>query len=149
MSSVEREELIPDDELKGLLERWIAPGPSRVLDNRVATSFAREFSGAEGLSQSTLLPQTREEVVKMKFCSRCEEEFADKFSFCPVDGTPLVTRVAEPLEPSATIGQAESSLFVSKAEPIISAADPSLTVSKAKPSLTNVDPSLTVSRDEV
>jgi TonB family protein len=25
----------------------------------------------------------------MKFCSTCREEFADKFSFCPVDGTPL------------------------------------------------------------
>ena len=26
----------------------------------------------------------------MKQCSTCREEFADKFSFCPVDGTPLV-----------------------------------------------------------
>jgi TonB family protein len=25
----------------------------------------------------------------MKKCSTCQEEFADKFSFCPVDGTPL------------------------------------------------------------
>lgn len=25
----------------------------------------------------------------MKQCSTCEEQFADKFSFCPVDGTPL------------------------------------------------------------
>ncbi|MGA9997411.1 MAG: hypothetical protein WBP93_18475, partial [Pyrinomonadaceae bacterium] len=25
----------------------------------------------------------------MKTCSTCQEEFADKFSFCPVDGTPL------------------------------------------------------------
>src|SRR5688500_14236032 len=25
----------------------------------------------------------------MKQCSVCQEEFADKFSFCPVDGTPL------------------------------------------------------------
>ena len=25
----------------------------------------------------------------MKQCSTCQEEFADKFSFCPVDGTPL------------------------------------------------------------
>jgi TonB family protein len=25
----------------------------------------------------------------MKFCSTCQEEFAEKFSFCPVDGTPL------------------------------------------------------------
>ena len=80
-----------DDQLKTLLERWTAPGPSRVLDKRIATSFNREFSGADGLSQSVLLPQRREEVVLMKFCTRCEEEFADKFSFCPVDGTPLTT----------------------------------------------------------
>src|ERR1043165_5814088 len=92
---VEREEeFVSDNELKSLLERWVAPGPSRVLDKRIETSFAREFSGADGLSQSVLLPQRREEVVSMKFCSRCEEEFADKFSFCPVDGTQL-TSVSE------------------------------------------------------
>ena len=83
------EEFISDDELKTLLESWIAPGPSRVLDERIATSFTREFSGVDGLSQPELLPYRREEVVSMKFCSRCQEEFADKFSFCPVDGTPL------------------------------------------------------------
>src|SRR6185295_10082964 len=33
----------------------------------------------------------------MKFCSTCKEEFADKFSFCPVDGTPLDVRVSEPV----------------------------------------------------
>ena len=50
----------------------------------------------------------------MKFCSTCQEEFADKFSFCPVDGTPLngfvpkdeesVTRAAahEPAAPVTT-----------------------------------------------
>jgi TonB family protein len=54
-----------------------------------------------------LLPHRREEVVSMKFCSVCEEEFADKFSFCPVDGTPLtqpLTQVAPKVvdEPSVT-----------------------------------------------
>src|SRR5689334_13828333 len=98
-------EFVSDDELKSLLERWNAPGPSRVLDKRIATSFAREFSGADGLSQSVLLPQRREEVVSMKFCSRCEEEFADKFSFCPVDGTPL-THVSQHVEePSVTVAR--------------------------------------------
>ena len=29
----------------------------------------------------------------MKQCSTCREEFADKFSFCPVDGTPLADSV--------------------------------------------------------
>src|SRR6266496_4138520 len=98
------EEFIPEDEIKTLLECWIAPGPSRVLDERIVSSFAREFSGADGLSQPALLPQRREEVVSMKFCSKCEEEFADKFSFCPVDGTPLSSAVASE-EPSLTVSK--------------------------------------------
>src|SRR5215211_2676968 len=107
------EEFVSDNELKSLLERWVAPGPSRVLDKRIETSFAREFSGADGLSQSVLLPHRREEVVSMKFCSVCKEEFADKFSFCPVDGTPL-TVVTPPVEdPSVTVNR-----------------DPSVTVSR-------------------
>jgi TonB family protein len=107
------EEFVSDDELKLLLERWVAPGPSRILDKRVETSFVREFSGADRLSQSVLLPHTREEVVSMKFCSVCEEEFADKFSFCPVDGTPLSLVSAKVDDPSLTVDR-----------------DPSLTVSK-------------------
>src|SRR6185295_2713735 len=101
------DEFVPDGELRSLLESWNAPEPSRVLDKRILTSFQREFSGADGLSQSVLLPQRREEVVLMKFCTRCEEEFADKFSFCPVDGSPLTTvEVKEPIredEPSWTV----------------------------------------------
>lgn len=110
-------ELVSDDELKSLLERWNAPGPSRVLDKRIATSFAREFSGADGLSQSVLLPHRREEVVSMKFCSRCEEEFADKFSFCPVDGTPLTTVSARVEEPSVTVAR-DNDPSVTKAQGI-------------------------------
>src|SRR4051794_10480008 len=107
------EKFVSDDELKSLLERWVAPGPSRVLDKRIETSFAREFSGADRLSQSVLLPHRREEVVSMKFCSVCKEEFADKFSFCPVDGTPL-SAVTPPVEdPSVTVNR-----------------DPSVTVSR-------------------
>jgi TonB family protein len=102
-------EFVSDDELKSLLERWNAPVPSRVLDKRIATSFAREFSGADGLSQSVLLPHRREEVVSMKFCSRCEEEFADKFSFCPVDGTPLT-----PVTATAPVSKEDPSLTVSR-----------------------------------
>src|SRR6266403_510208 len=99
------EEFISDDELKTLLESWIAPGPSRVLDERIATSFSGEFSGADRQSQPELLPHRREEVVSMKFCSKCEEEFADKFSFCPVDGTPLSSVVATSEEPSVTVSR--------------------------------------------
>jgi len=38
----------------------------------------------------------------MKFCTTCQEEFAEKFSFCPVDGTPLATApvVAPPSAPA-------------------------------------------------
>src|SRR5215212_6578958 len=107
------EEFVSDNELKSLLERWVVPGPSRVLDERIQTSFAREFSGADRLSQPVLLPHRREEVVSMKFCSVCEEEFADKFSFCPVDGTPLTPVATKVEDPSVTVAQ-----------------DPSLTVSR-------------------
>src|SRR5499425_3320375 len=89
------EEFVSDDELSSLLGRWVAPGPSRVLDKRIQTSFAREFSGAD-------------EVVLMKFCSVCKEEFADKFSFCPVDGTPLVVAPVKE-EPSVTVIKKEES----------------------------------------
>jgi len=103
---------VSDEELKSMLERWVAPGPSRVLDKRIETSFIREFSGADRLSQSVLLPHRRDEVVSMKFCSVCEEEFADKFSFCPVDGTPLSVVTPKVEEPSVTV-----------------ASDPSVTIS--------------------
>ena len=126
------EEFTSEDELKTLLERWIAPRPSRVLDKRIETSFAREFSGADGLSQSVLLPQRRE-VVSMKFCSRCNEEFADKFSFCPVDGTPLTSMVVDSEEASLTVSKEDPSLTASRGDsgwtvsesappPIVSAA---------------------------
>jgi TonB family protein len=115
MSRVEREdEFVSEDDLKALLERWIAPGPSKLLDKRIETSFAREFSGAAGLPQSMSLPQTREEVVTMKFCTRCEEEFADKFSFCPVDGTPLTVVARQETEPSLTVAKPEPSVTVQK-----------------------------------
>src|SRR6185369_8783458 len=102
------EEFISDDELKALLERWNAPGPSRVLDERIETSFKREFSGADRLAEPVLLPHSREEVVSMKFCSKCEEQFADKFSFCPVDGTPLSTVAEQIHEPSLTVSKQET-----------------------------------------
>jgi TonB family protein len=106
MSGVEPgEEFISEDELKTLLEAWVAPGPSRVLDKRIGTSFLREFSDADGLSQPVLLPHRREEVFSMKFCSKCEEEFADKFSFCPVDGTALSSAVAKSDEPSVSVSR--------------------------------------------
>ena len=35
----------------------------------------------------------------MKQCPTCQEEFADKFGFCPVDGTPLTAQVAQQAAP--------------------------------------------------
>jgi TonB family protein len=130
-------EFVSDDELKSLLERWNAPGPSRVLDKRIANSFAREFSGADGLSQSVLLPQRREEVVSMKFCSRCEEEFADKFSFCPVDGTPLTSVSQRVEEPSVTVTRNEEP-SVSVVREVAREEEPSVT--RARDSVLHVVP---------
>ena len=141
-------EFVSDDELKSLLERWNVPGPSRVLDKRIANSFAREFSGADGLSQSVLLPHRREEEVSMKFCSRCEEEFADKFSFCPVDGTPL-TPVSAKAPVSAT-PPVPVEVPVSTAAQFSSAEaeEPSLTVSREE-EVHQEEPSVTRARDSV
>src|SRR5215211_2529809 len=102
------DKLDSDGELKALLERWTTAGPSRILDNRIETSFLREFSGADGLSKPAVHSLRPEEVASMKFCSKCQEEFADKFSFCPVDGTPLTAaapNVAD--DPSLTISKNE------------------------------------------
>jgi TonB family protein len=90
------ENFVSEDELQSLLERWIAPEPSKNLDQRVANSYYREFGGAQAAAGS-VFPQSQNEVVKMKFCSTCKEEFADRFSFCPVDGTPLNVLVSEPV----------------------------------------------------
>ena len=97
MSSIDPgESFISEDDLKSLLDRWSAPEPSKELDKRVANSYYKEFGNADA-ANSVLLPQSQKEVRAMKFCSTCREEFADKFSFCPVDGTPLNAPViAEP-----------------------------------------------------
>src|ERR1044072_2015877 len=124
MSVQPEDEFVSDDELKSLLKRWVAPEPSRVLDERIKTSFAREFSGADGLSQSVLLPHRREEVVSMKFCSVCKEEFADKFSFCPVDGTPLTPVSQRVQKPSETV-ETRSEIV-----------EPSVTMMRDEPSVT-------------
>ena len=75
-----------DEELRGLLNQWSAPEAPPSLDQRVVASY--QTMNSERLS-SVLGPQRENEVVKMKFCNTCQEQFADRFSFCPVDGTPL------------------------------------------------------------
>lgn len=141
-------EFVSDDELKSLLERWNVPGPSRVLDKRIANSFAREFSGADGLSQPVLLPHRREEEVSMKFCSRCEEEFADKFSFCPVDGTPLTPVSAKAPVSAAPPVAAEIPVSTPAQFSSAEAEEPSLTVSREEDTRQE-EPSVTRARDSV
>ena len=115
MSSIEpKDPLFSEAELKRVLEVWSTPEPSRTLDERVSNSYYREFVSEDAANQPVALPQSQKEVVTMKFCSTCQEEFAEKFSFCPVDGTPLngfvpksdesVTRAAahEPVAPATT-----------------------------------------------
>src|SRR5438874_9450555 len=87
-----------DEELRVLLNKWNAPEAPGSLDERIAASFRQSMSSIGSLS--SLDPQRDSEVVAMKFCSTCEEQFADRFSFCPVDGTPLS---AVPTAPAASV----------------------------------------------
>jgi TonB family protein len=78
-----------DDELRSLLRQWSVPDAPGSLDQRVAAAYQKATSSPTLLSNSALNPQRGSEVVTMKFCDTCQEQFADRFSFCPVDGTPL------------------------------------------------------------
>jgi TonB family protein len=101
MSTIEPDDrFVSEEELSALLKKWQSPQPSAALDKRVTSSYLQEMSQSV-MSDSVQLPKTDNEVVKMKFCSVCQEEFAEKFSFCPVDATPL-TSVARVEEPSVT-----------------------------------------------
>ena len=105
-----------DDELRSLLRQWSAPNAPGSLDQRVAAAYQQAMSSSALLSNSALSPQGNSEVVTMKFCDTCQEEFADRFSFCPVDGTPLsAAPVASvntpPAEIEATYPVAETSTF--------------------------------------
>lgn len=91
-----------DDELRSLLRKWSAPAAPGSLDQRVATAYQQAISSPAQQSNSALNPQWDNEVVKMKFCDTCQEQFADRFSFCPVDGTPLVAAPASAVNPPAS-----------------------------------------------
>src|SRR2546423_2456924 len=77
------------EELRNLLNKWSAPETPGSLDQRVAASYQQAAVGMNEHLSSIVDPQRGSEVVAMKFCNTCQEEFADRFSFCPVDGTPL------------------------------------------------------------
>ncbi|MDT4897296.1 MAG: hypothetical protein QOH25_2373, partial [Acidobacteriota bacterium] len=65
-----------DQQLRALFHRWSAPVTPASLNSRISETYQILFS------------EKRQEAF-MKHCPVCQEEFANKFSFCPVDGTPL------------------------------------------------------------
>jgi TonB family protein len=90
-----------DEELRVLLNKWNAPEAPQSLDQRVAATYQQTMAGMNEQLGSVLDPQRDSEVVKMKFCNSCQEQFADRFSFCPVDGTPLSAVPVAPTPPPA------------------------------------------------
>src|SRR6266851_236565 len=109
-----------DDELRSLLRQWSAPGAPNSLDNRVAATYQRVMEKPAALN-SAFHSQRDSEVVAMKFCSTCEEQFADRFSFCPVDGTPLRAVPAAPAAPVSAPGR-EIETFYPVAESVTNQA---------------------------
>src|SRR5258708_7382708 len=105
-----------DDELRSLLRQWSAPDAPGSLDQRVAAAYQQAMGSSALLSNSALSPQRDSEAVTMKFCDTCQEEIADRFSFCPVDGTPLsvvptAAVNAPPSEIEASYPVAETATF--------------------------------------
>ncbi|HXI74911.1 MAG TPA: hypothetical protein VNG94_04950, partial [Pyrinomonadaceae bacterium] len=91
-----------DEELRVLLNKWSTPEASGSLDQRVTASYRQSMGRMDERLSSALDPQRDSEVVKMKFCNSCQEQFADRFSFCPVDGTPLSAVPASTVAPANT-----------------------------------------------
>src|SRR5215510_780107 len=100
-----------DEDLRDLLRQWNVPKTPDTLDNRVAAAYQQSRSGGS-VSDLAFNPKRGSEVVKMKFCNTCQEEFAERFSFCPVDGTPLTAvptaAVSEPTRQPEPIMRTEA-----------------------------------------
>jgi TonB family protein len=109
-----------DEDLKDLLRQWRVPETPGSLDNRVAATYQQSTSQTGSIP--AFYPERDSEVVNMKFCNTCQEEFADRFSFCPVDGTPLsvaaVATASEPVPPVEAISPAETISPVETASPV-------------------------------
>ena len=120
-----------DEELRNLLNKWTAPDASSSLDQRVTASYQQTMSGMNEHLSSVIDPQRDSEVVKMKFCNTCQEQFADRFSFCPVDGTPLSAAPAPaPPVTKAVAADIETSYPVSETiAPEVKPATPSPKIS--------------------
>ncbi|HEY0544889.1 MAG TPA: hypothetical protein VGC91_05775, partial [Pyrinomonadaceae bacterium] len=91
-----REEMWAEDwgPLQPLLARWIAPAAPASLDHKTLAAFRRRAASLSQPDSLTSLPKlsllSSEEVKTMKQCQTCFEEFAEKYIFCPIDGSPLV-----------------------------------------------------------
>jgi TonB family protein len=90
-----------EQELRAMFQLWSVPETPATLDSRVFNTYRQQiFSREDSLEE-------RQEVF-MKHCPTCQEEFANKFSFCPVDGTPLddvtVSSAAPEIPPMHVIG---------------------------------------------
>ena len=103
-----------DEDLRDLLRQWNVPKTPDTLDNRVAAAYQQSRSGGS-VSDLAFNPKRDSEVVKMKFCNTCQEEFAERFSFCPVDGTPLTAVPVAPVSESTR--QPEPVLMAEAAQP--------------------------------
>src|ERR1043165_2651183 len=105
-----------DEELRNLLNKWSAPEAPGSLDQRVAAAYKQAMVGMNEHLSSIVDPQKGSEVVKMKFCNTCQEQFADRFSFCPVDGTPLsaVPAAEPPVTKAVAAADIETSYPVSE-----------------------------------
>src|ERR1700693_5902945 len=120
-----------DVELRSLLRQWSAPDAPGSLDQRVAAAYQQAMSSPTGLSDSALHSQRDSEVVTMKFCNTCQEQFADRFSFCPVDGTPLNAVPAS--TPSTPAVEIEASYPVADTAPFQRATSAPLEAPAATP----------------
>lgn len=133
---IDAEILMEDQELKNLLTRWIVPDVPASLDKDLLATFRRQASRApvsdafvyNSLPDLTLL--STEEVETMKICNTCLEEFANKFGFCPIDGTRLddvrkeqLVSHATDVEPFVSFSGASESTF-----PFVSSAAYHLTI---------------------
>src|SRR6266540_120416 len=131
------ENFTSEDELQSLLGRWIVPEAPKTLDQRVVNSYHREMGNPVPTADSIRFPQSQDEVVKMKFCSTCKEEFADKFSFCPVDGTPLNVLISEP--ENKVVSSASFTDSVIESAPPLAAAGSRALVPRGEYHLTIID----------
>jgi TonB family protein len=113
-----------DEELRNLLNKWSTPQAPGSLDHRVAASYQQAMSSMNEHPSSVIDPQRDSEVLKMKFCNTCQEQFADRFSFCPVDGTPL-TAAPAPAAPVAKSAEADIETSYPVSEPVVKEAAPS------------------------